>query len=183
MKIYTKTGDKGNTSLYGGKIVRKDDVRIEAYGTVDELNSLMGMLLAKPWEVKIETLLRKVQNELFNIGSHLATESGDRIKLPAISKNLTGQLEKQMDRMDDKLEPLKTFILPGGSIVNAWAHLARTVCRRAERRVVSLSEHDEVAPEILIFLNRLSDYLFILARYASYRDGVPELKWNQEEEE
>jgi len=177
MKIYTKTGDKGMTGLYGGQRIRKDDVRIESYGTVDELNSYIGWISSRKLEYVDVDFFQKIQSQLFNIGSHLATSSDSDMPLPDISSDLTIQLENEIDRMNIDLPKLRSFVLPGGSEENAIIHLARTVCRRAERRVVSFADHEKLHDEIVVFLNRLSDYLFVLARYASWRGGEDEIPW------
>ena len=177
MKIYTKTGDKGKTSLYGGQRISKDDLRIEAYGTVDELNAHLGHLRASTEVEAYDSLLQQVQVELFNIGSHLASSPEADFPLPQLSGHLIVDLEQSMDDMNEKLPELKTFVLPGGSESASRAHLARTVCRRAERRVVSLSNADEVDDQIIVFLNRLSDFFFVLSRHLIYQEGKAEVKW------
>lgn len=177
MKIYTKTGDQGMTGLYGGDRVRKDDHRIESYGTIDELNSFIGWINARGLDYVDSDFFQKIQSQLFNIGSHLATSADSDMPLPDISDGLTRLLEEGIDRMNEDLPKLKSFVLPGGTEINAMIHIARTVCRRAERRVVGFSQHEKIHPEIVIFLNRLSDYLFVLARYASWKEGKEEVPW------
>jgi cob(I)alamin adenosyltransferase len=177
MKIYTKTGDKGKTSLYGGARLSKDDIRIEAYGTVDELNSYMGWIAALPGKLVDFGFFQRIQSNLFNIGSHLAAGEENEYPLPELDTELTERLESEMDRMNEKLPKLKSFVLPGGCVENGLIHVARTVCRRSERRVVTLSHHHEVDPDILVFLNRLSDYLFVLSRYASLKADADEVPW------
>ncbi|GAB4327026.1 MAG: cob(I)yrinic acid a,c-diamide adenosyltransferase [Flammeovirgaceae bacterium] len=179
MKIYTKTGDKGETSLFGGKRVKKSHPRIEAYGTVDELNSLIGLLRDQEVNHKRKDLLKEIQDRLFTIGATLASDPDkNNLKVPDLQTNDVEILEKEMDRMDEKLTPLRNFILPGGHTSISFAHLARTVCRRAERNCIRLSE-DEFVPEIVIqYLNRLSDYLFVLARMMAKELGVEEITWN-----
>lgn len=178
MKIYTKTGDKGKTSLFGKSRVDKDDIRIEAYGTVDELNSFIGVLLAHLSNLKdASELLLKVQSKLFDIGSNLAADPSNDYPLPKITKEDILILENAMDNMNNELDPLKTFILPGGSIANGHCHVCRTVCRRAERRVVTLSKVADTEPEIIIYLNRLSDYFFVLSRFILKKEGINEVPW------
>jgi cob(I)alamin adenosyltransferase len=179
MKIYTKTGDKGDTSLFGGQRVPKDALRIEAYGTVDELNSVLGIVRADNKNEQIDTILSGVQNELFELGADLATpRSGANTKqIKRIEEKHSQHLEESIDALEAHLKPLKTFILPGGSPVAARLHFARTVCRRAERTVVRLSRNEDIGEGITIYLNRLSDLLFVMARYANHAANVPETKW------
>lgn len=177
MKIYTKTGDKGTTALFGGKRVNKDDIRIEAYGTVDELNANIGLLLGQLGEDE-STLLKQVQSVLFDLGSHLASDGTADKFLPQLSEELVTVLEQTIDKLTTSLPELKSFILPGGNTRIAQAHICRTVCRRAERRVVSLAEIAEVEQLIIKYLNRLSDYIFVFARHLALQDGIDEVKWN-----
>ena len=177
MKIYTKTGDKGKTSLFGNARVDKDDIRIEAYGTVDELNTFIGLLIEKIDLEEYTAELRTIQSKLFDVGSNLAADPDFDYKLPEIKATDSASLEQSMDKMNLSLETLKTFILPGGSEANAQAHICRTVCRRAERRVVSLTKVADVDPEIIIYLNRLSDYFFVLSRFLLNHTGTPEIPW------
>ena len=177
MKIYTKTGDEGMTALFGGKRLAKDDLRIEAYGTVDELNSFIGLLNASFSEASQNFFLTEVQKRLFTIGSSLASDPDKKLLRPDITEQDIQLLENAMDTMDQLLEPLKNFILPGGDIAIGYAHVCRTVCRRAERRVISLSKSSEVDPLVIIYLNRLSDYFFVLARYIAHTKAVPEILW------
>ena len=177
MKIYTKTGDKGETSLYGGKRLQKDDLRIESYGTVDELNAHVGLLREGDIHDDYDAILQQIQIELFNIGSHLASSPNGSFPLPKLNEDLVEQLEKAMDDMNESLPELRTFILPGGSESASRAHLSRTVCRRAERRVVSLSHAEQVNDQIIIFLNRLSDFFFVFSRYLLHTEGKSEIKW------
>jgi cob(I)alamin adenosyltransferase len=179
MKIYTRTGDKGQTGLLGGARVAKDDARIEAYGTVDELNSHVGMLrdLAAPHHAE---RLIAIQETLFTIGSHLASSSDEerkRFKVPPIGDQMIAELERAMDEMDQELEPMRSFILPGGHPAASQAHICRTVCRRAERRVVLLAASSDVDPALVRFLNRLSDYFFVLARHLGKLHGVTDTPW------
>ncbi len=177
MKIYTKTGDLGETSLIGGVRVKKSDLRIEAYGTIDELNSWMGCI--RNIEVlRGNELVQNIQELLFTIGSHLAShpEKG-RMKLPDLLNSDIESLETAIDSMELELSPLKTFVLPGSSMENSFCHLARTVCRRAERCSVQLSTLEKVDPIIVRYLNRLSDYLFVLSRYITYKQNGTDIPW------
>lgn len=178
MKIYTKQGDSGQTSLIGGTRVPKHHIRIEAYGTTDELNSYLG-LLGEYAEIKeFVPLIRNIQDTLFVIGSHLANDAAkSHFSPPEITEEEVHLLEVSIDKMDTVLAPLKNFVLPGGCPANATAHIARCVCRRAERCVVHLNEHEPVSPTILHYLNRLSDWLFTVARYASHISGGEEIVW------
>ncbi len=177
MKIYTKTGDTGKTSLFGKARVDKDDIRIEAYGTVDELNSHLGLLLSDIKDTVVSDLILQIQSKLFDIGSNLAADPENNYPLPEINAENTKVLEEAIDKMNVSLQPLKTFILPGGSWTNGQCHICRTVCRRSERRVVTLSKVADVKPEIIKYLNRLSDYLFVLSRYLLAKDGKEEIPW------
>lgn len=177
MKIYTKKGDTGETSLLGGARVKKYDLRIEAYGTVDELNSYMG-LIRDFANAKQKPLIKSIQDNLFTMGSHLALEPGKtNIKLPQIDSSDIEALETAIDDMDSVLEPLKNFILPGGHPAVSHAHVARCICRRAERRCVELADQTEIDPIPVKYLNRLSDYLFTLARQFSMDYGAEEIAW------
>lgn len=176
MKIYTKTGDQGTTSLYGGTRISKSDSRITAYGNIDELNSFIGLLMNFV-PARTAQLLLKVQNELFVQGSHLAAGNDHDYKLPEFNPTLTNELETAIDKMNEELNPLKHFILPGGSESISYTHVCRTVTRRAERGVVGLSLEEKVPNEIIVFLNRLSDYFFVLARYLAKIEQVDEIKW------
>ncbi|MBK6572107.1 MAG: cob(I)yrinic acid a,c-diamide adenosyltransferase [Saprospiraceae bacterium] len=178
MKIYTKTGDKGETSLFGGKRVPKDDVRVEAYGTVDELNSNIGLLMCYINQEKSLKFLQIVQNELFVLGSLVAADPGkSNLKLPPFKVEAIKMVESEIDMMDTFLEPLKFFVLPGGSKGIAMAHVCRTICRRAERRLVSLNHLETVNLDLVIYLNRLSDYFFTLSRYIAQQEGISEKPW------
>ncbi len=183
MKIYTKTGDEGTTSLFGGKRVSKDDIRIEAYGTVDELNSFIGLLNASFHEATQNYFLHEVQKRLFDIGASLAADPAKRIIPPDLREEDVQTLENAMDTMDQLLEPLRNFILPAGDNAVTLAHVCRTVCRRAERRVVSLHHDAGVEPRIIVYLNRLSDYFFVLARYISHTRELPETAWQPRKNE
>jgi cob(I)alamin adenosyltransferase len=178
MKIYTKTGDRGETSLLGGQRVPKDALRIEAYGTVDELNSVLGIARAHKPTAEVDQILGLVQSDLFVLGADLAASGEKRSALAQpIGNEHIARLEATIDSLDTKLPPLTTFIIPGGSPLAAQLHLARTICRRAERLVVRLSKTEPVDSSCTIYLNRLSDMLFVIARYANKVDGVREIPW------
>jgi cob(I)alamin adenosyltransferase len=186
-QIYTRTGDKGETGLFGGERVGKDDLRVEAYGTVDELNAALGVARAQSPEPELDAILSALQTELFVLGADLATpeekdRSKGRIHIERIGAERTVRLETWIDRFEQELPPLTRFILPGGHPVAATLHLARTICRRAERCSVHLSRQESEAEtlnlEILRYLNRLSDLLFVLARLANHRAGVSDVLWN-----
>ncbi len=190
MKIYTKTGDKGTTALFGGTRVPKHHLRIESYGTVDELNSYIGLIRDQKIDSKtIETLL-KIQNELFTLGAMLATppekeilKSGkQRLNIPKISASSIEYLEKEMDSMNLVLPQMTNFILPGGNQTVSFCHIARCVCRRAERLATALNENEVINPDVLTYLNRLSDYLFVLARKLSKDLSAKEIAWIPEKE-
>ena len=181
-KLYTRTGDAGDTSLFGGGRVPKHHPRVEAYGAVDELNSALGVAIAFLRQRRLVTALQAIQNELFNIGSELASETGrkadaGRLFLDPEAKIAT--LERLTDEYDARLPALRTFVLPSGSQAGALLHLARTVCRRAERAVVRLSHEEPVNPDLLKYLNRLSDLLFVLARYVNKAARKPETPWRK----
>jgi cob(I)alamin adenosyltransferase len=178
MKIYTKTGDKGETSLFGGQRVPKDSLRIEAYGTVDELNSLLGVVRSENKDPRIDSVLDRIQSQLFKLGADLATPASRQAnRIKRLDPKDTHVLEKIIDSMEEELKPLHRFILPGGSPVAAQLHFARTVCRRAERTVVRLARNEDIGEETTVYLNRLSDLLFVLARYANHLARVPETTW------
>jgi cob(I)alamin adenosyltransferase len=179
MKIYTKTGDKGTTALVGGRRVSKGDLKIESYGTVDELNSWIGLVRDQPVNENRRELLKEIQDRLFTIGADLASEPEQVRKKPIpglVEEDIT-LLENEMDKMDTELTPLRAFVLPGGNQSVSFAHLARTVCRRAERLVIRLSEEEEVNPMVIKYLNRLSDYLFVLSRKMTQEMGSEEITW------
>jgi len=186
MKIYTKTGDKGQTSLFGGKRVSKSHLRVEAYGTLDELNSYIGLLRDSIQNDIHKSVLLKIQNELFVIGSQLATppekellKSGkSRLKIDNITLENIEFLEKEIDKLNAELPEMTHFILPGGHVIVSTCHIARNICRRSERNSVKLNEVSEVEPRIIMYLNRLSDYLFVLARKLAKELQVDEIKWN-----
>ncbi len=182
-RIYTKRGDSGETALVGGQRVPKDALRIECYGTVDELNSFIGLArVSCSEEARLEKLgeiLLRVQHELFNLGSILATLPEDvHPKQPRVTDVEIEQLEREIDAMNEGLPPLRSFVLPGGSRVNAELHATRTICRRAERLVVALAREEQVPVEATRYLNRLSDALFVWSRWASHITGVPEVLWD-----
>jgi cob(I)alamin adenosyltransferase len=178
--MYTRGGDKGETGLYGSKRVAKDSLRVEAYGTVDELNSCIGVAVSSSARREISEQLRWVQGRLFVAGADLASErpaEGTADRVPRIGKEDTQRLEAMIDRFQTELPRLTNFILPGGSALSANLHLARSVCRRAERAVVSLARSEDVNPELVPFLNRLSTYLFNAARYSNVLEGVGDEVW------
>ncbi len=178
MKIYTKTGDKGSTSLFGGKRVPKNNVRIEAYGTVDELNASIGVALSENISEIVFKSLRKIQNDLFTVGGDLATPLTEKkVKIPRTTAAMVSFLEDEIDNYDSKIEKLKSFILPGGTKTSALLHLSRTICRRAERCVVQLTGEEQINNEIVKYLNRLSDLLFIFARFENFVNNVPDIEW------
>jgi cob(I)alamin adenosyltransferase len=171
-RVYTRTGDTGQTSLVGGKRVSKADLRVDAYGDVDELNSVIGLARARLQDREIDETLSLIQNDLFTLGADLASPAD--IEVPRIDESFIKTLEDSSDLYLEQLEPLKEFILPGGSEAGASLHVARTIARRAERRVVALSGSEELNARTIIYLNRLSDLLFILARVVNHRSGIPE---------
>ena len=179
-KIYTKTGDSGSTSLIGGTKVPKNDIRIDAYGTVDELNSWIGLINDQLNSPEFKNELKDIQDRLFTIGSSLACDSDkeSKMKLPDLHETDIKLLEIKIDEMTAQLPPMKSFIVPGGHITVSSIHITRTVCRRAERLIVGIKQHDLFVDEKIIqYLNRLSDYLFTLARYAAEKLGVEEIPW------
>jgi cob(I)alamin adenosyltransferase len=179
-KIYTKTGDKGKTSLIGGTKVSKNHLRIETYGTVDELNSWMGLVNDHMTEASVKALISEIQDRLFTIGASLATDPEKNVKMsiPDLHAEDVKLLEDAIDAMNEALPEMKHFIIPGGHPAVSNSHIARCVCRRAERLCVGMQEHEmTVEPLVLQYLNRLSDYLFVLARYAGHLLNVPEIPW------
>jgi cob(I)alamin adenosyltransferase len=180
MKIYTRSGDEGDTGLFGGGRVPKDHPRVVAYGDVDELNSALGLVRATP-PALFDDLLASVQRDLFAMGGQLATPDPERVaralEKAALSEDRVGELERAIDAADAELAPLTAFVLPGGSPKAATLHVARTVCRRAERSVVRLARDAEVHPVVVVYLNRLSDLLFTLARLTNHRAGIPDVAW------
>ena len=180
MKIYTKTGDCGETGLFAGPRVRKDDVRIEAYGAVDELNAFLGLARTQNLPAEIEACLARVQNELFAVGAELATPDPAAHGTAMIGPLHAEALERAIDAVEANLPPLKQFILPAGGAMAAQLHVARGICRRAERRVVTLAGENFAAfQNVLVYLNRLGDYLFVAARGANHASGVAEVPWNK----
>jgi cob(I)alamin adenosyltransferase len=177
MKIYTKTGDKGNTSLLSGARVPKNHLRIEAYGNIDELNSYIGLLRDHKENKSREELLLEIQDRLFTIGSILAADGSKKYPLPELKEEDIEVLEKAMDQMDLELPPMRNFVLPGGHPLVSYTHIARTVCRRAERGLIALSQRDEIEPLLIGYLNRLSDYLFVLSRKLTLELQVEEKPW------
>lgn len=189
MKIYTKTGDKGETSLFGGKRVRKDNLRVEAYGSIDETNAFIGFARAAIHEGSsgsrevlnyIDSVLEPVQHKLFAIGAALAGSDDPKYD---VEEGDIEFLEKSIDRMDEQVQPIKAFILPFGTDLSARLHLARVISRNAERRIVALSQSEQVSPNLLAYTNRLSDFLFTLARFANKAQGVPDVIWRKEAKE
>ncbi|MDR0546947.1 MAG: cob(I)yrinic acid a,c-diamide adenosyltransferase [Dysgonamonadaceae bacterium] len=174
-KIYTKTGDGGSTSLVGGKRVSKTHSRIEAYGTVDELNSFIACLLEEIETDEEKKILLRIQHQLFSLGAYLATESGQ--KAVSISPEEVEILERAIDTLDESLPPMKFFVLPGGCKANAWAHVCRTIARRAERCIYRIAEDEVIEPVVLQYVNRLSDYFFLLARKQNISRDIKEIKW------
>lgn len=179
MKIYTRTGDAGSTGLFGGPRVAKDDDRIEAYGTVDELNAALGTARSAGLSPQVDAQLDQIQHELFSIGAELATPEPDAHGLRVIGTSHISRLESWIDDHESQLPPLKHFILPTGTPGATHLHLARSICRRAERRVVTLVRHHEanISEELMIYLNRLSDFLFVLSRVANHQARVAEIQW------
>ena len=177
MKIYTKTGDQGETGLFGGPRVAKDDIRVAAYGTVDELSSAIGVVQSQVSDEPTSKLLQFAQGDLFVIGAELATPNVEN-RTTSLSTGSIERLEDAIDRMESSLLPLKSFILPGGSTAAASAHMARSICRRAERCIVTLRREIELSEHVLPFLNRLSDTLFVVARYQNHLAGVRDIAWN-----
>jgi cob(I)alamin adenosyltransferase len=178
VKIYTKTGDQGTTALFGGQRLPKSDLRIEAYGTIDELNSFLGLLRDQLVNVNRKDTLIEIQDRLFTIGSILATEPGNtKVKIPALQESDVVFLENEIDKMDEQLPPMKFFVLPGGHESVSIGHVVRTICRRAERLVISLHEQSHIEPLVIKYLNRLSDYLFVLCRMMAQELKVEETPW------
>ncbi|MFK7899271.1 MAG: cob(I)yrinic acid a,c-diamide adenosyltransferase [Cyclobacteriaceae bacterium] len=178
MKIYTKTGDRGETSLYGGKRVSKDHVQIDAYGTVDELNSHIGLLRDHPVLKEHKPVLVEIQDRLFTLGSHLAADPDKpKLKLPPLYEADVTTLEKEIDKMDGQLEPMRAFILPGGNNATSFVHIARCVCRRAERNIITQAAEIPVEELVIQYMNRLSDYLFTLSRWIAKDSQAEEIEW------
>ena len=177
MKIYTKTGDDGSTSLFGGDRVSKDDLRIEAYGTTDELNSFIAQLVAHLSDADMKDFLTKIQNDIFVIGSTLSTPANKGFSIPQITEHDVDAIENKIDALEATLEPLRNFILPIGDSAVSSAHICRTISRRAERRVISLEKQAEIDPLVKKYLNRLSDYFFVLSRKIAADKGLQENIW------
>lgn len=183
MKIYTKKGDQGNTTLVSGTKVSKSDLRLETYGTVDELNSFLGLAITQVKKIKIPEMdksLFEIQNQLFNVGSQLACDDKNLAsQLPQVTDEQIEEMEKLIDQLTDSLKPLRNFILPGGSELAGLFHVCRTVCRRAEREVMRLHAESPVNEIIIRYLNRLSDLLFVMARFANFKENIPEPEWKK----
>jgi cob(I)alamin adenosyltransferase len=179
MKIYTKTGDAGETGLFGGARVSKASDRVDVYGEVDELNSVIGAARAHGTDPRCDALLKTVQSELFNIGAELACVAGKEFKLgvPLVSDAEITPLEDMIDALEADLQPLTNFVLPAGSVEASFLHIARTVCRRAERKLVALSQREPIRNELVRYLNRLSDLFFVMARHANHRANVADVPW------
>jgi cob(I)alamin adenosyltransferase len=177
MKIYTKKGDAGQTSLFGGQKVQKSEARIAAYGTVDELNSVLGVALTKEHSEQTAAYLKQLQYDLFVLGADLATPISKETRIDRITANHIEFLEQSIDEMEGTLPPLKNFILPGGTEAGALLHFARTVCRRAERHAVECSQSEEISALSIAYLNRLSDFLFVLGRFENNQSGTEETPW------
>jgi len=186
-RVYTRTGDDGGTALVGGARVEKDSLRVVCYGEIDELNSVLGLARsfnkedpASAGRERLETILRRLQNELFDLGSELATPPDAEYEgMFKVSAADVAALEKTMDELQEDLQPLKSFVLPGGGKVSSFLHLARTVCRRAERSILTLSREDAVGAPVLAYVNRLSDLLFVLSRWAGHTAGESEYLWER----
>ncbi len=181
MRIYTKTGDQGDTGLFGGGRVGKDDPRVDSYGEVDELNAALGLARGQKLPGDLDELAKRLQDELFTVGADLATPKNTKASayIPKVQPSWIEDMERAIDRFDDELQPLTAFILPGGSLPAGALHLCRTICRRAERRVVPLVRSGEVEPVVVVYLNRLSDLLFTMARVANARLSVPDVPWTK----
>jgi cob(I)alamin adenosyltransferase len=180
MKIYTKTGDKGETGLFGGERVSKSNSRIDAYGTIDELNAFIGLTITEIKSEKIISILQRIQNQLFVVGSDLATpisEKNEKLKITRTPEEYSKSAELNIDYFNDQLDELRNFILPGGSKGAAYLHVCRTIARRAERKVVALNEQVKIGDNIIIFLNRLSDLFFVLSRFENKVSNIPDTKW------
>lgn len=180
-KIYTKTGDDGETGLFGEPRVRKDHPRIEAYGTVDELNAVLGIVRTQAPPPEVDALLAAIQNQLFDLGAELAAPEPQKFGIVGVGPKQIAALEAAIDRHDADLAPLRQFILPGGTPAAAHLHLARTVCRRAERRLLTLAAVASISPHTVVYLNRLSDLLFVLARWTNRQAGAADIPWQKSE--
>lgn len=182
MKVYTKTGDGGETGLYGGTRVSKASMRVSAYGAIDELNSVLGVARTHPIDEPTDALLARIQSELFDLGAELASRPGKDFGIPPIDDPQIEALETAIDKVEEEVPPLKLFVLPGGCPGAAHLHVARCVCRRAERAIVALSAEEDVRPAVIRYVNRLSDLLFVLARLANLRASVPDVPWKGRKE-
>ena len=181
MKVYTKKGDKGQTQLLGGSIVDKDHVKLECYGTIDELNSFIGNIYDQDLKEFHKEILLNIQNQLFNLGSVISFDGKkDKIKLPNVTEENIEMMEKEIDKMDASLPLLKNFILPSGLSIVSKCHIARTICRRAERNLVALGQEEKIDPLHLKYLNRLSDYLFVVARFILMENDTPSIEWQKD---
>jgi len=182
LKIYTGFGDKGKTRLYGGDIVDKDHLRVKAYGAMDELNSIIGLLITYIEQEELVKTLQKIQCKIFELSAELAAaaDKQSKLKVPTVKDENIKELENKIDMIDSKLEPLKNFILPGGSRSAAVCHLVRTVCRRAERDIITLNSVEVVDERIIIYVNRLSDYFFVLARLLNKENNITDIPWISE---
>lgn len=181
MKIYTKKGDEGNTQLLGGSMVKKNHIKLECYGTIDELNAFIGNIYDQEISESHKEILLKIQNQLFNLGSCIAFDGKkESIKLPNVTEQNIEMLEKAIDKMDASLPILKNFILPSGLSTVSKCHIARTICRRAERNLVALGEEEKINPLHLKYLNRLSDYLFVLARFILMENDISATEWEKD---
>jgi len=181
-RIYTRTGDKGETGLVGGSRVSKDSLRVETYGNVDELNSVIGIVRASLSDRELDALLAEIQNDLFIVGSDLASVGDSQQRnIPRISKERIVVMERTIDKLESELSPLKAFILPGGGVVGSLLHNARTVARRAERRVVMLGKMETINEQLVPYMNRLSDLLFVMARVANHRENKAETEWHSKQ--
>jgi len=179
-KIYTKTGDKGTTGLFGGKRVPKDNTRLEAYGTIDELNSFLGLALSFNNNETIGEILLKLQQLLFDLGGDLATPlENTKVEIKRISPENTLEIERIIDKLDSEIPELKVFILPGGSKTASFLHVARSVCRRAEREIIKASQEQKLNSEVVVLINRLSDLLFVLARYSNFIQNINDIEWQK----
>lgn len=180
MKIYTKTGDKGETGLFGGERVSKHSTRLDAYGTVDELNSFLGLAILEVNNQEIKSIIKEIQQKLFVVGSDLATpqtEKNQKLKITRTPDEYIDETERLIDKFESQLDELKNFILPGGSKGSALLHICRTIARRAEREIVALKNTEEIGNNIVIFLNRLSDLFFVLSRFENKYSNIPDTKW------
>ena len=177
-KVYTRTGDDGTTALSDGKRLPKDDLQVECYGTVDELNSSIGLVVASGPSTVLRDPLSRIQNELFHLGAQLSSGEGSEIEGPKVTLDDAVELERLMDELSDSLTPLENFVLPGGTVAASHLHLARTICRRAERLAVTLARRESLDPAVVTYLNRLSDTLFVMARFDNAEHGVEDVLWD-----